>query len=107
MNSLVVNNSELTSSKYLPNAVWSEIHSVFGDIPVDIVAKARMIVDNPPSKGPLCVCVCVCVYVRGCMCVSGRYFDCRSGISTEERQSRFSLLTRRAHRNGQYAVDVT
>jgi hypothetical protein len=54
-----LNNSELTSRKYLPNAVWSEIHFVFSDMPVDIVANARIIVENLPSKGPLCVCTCV------------------------------------------------
>ena len=35
-----VNSGVLTSPKYLTNAVWSEFHFVFGEMPVDIVVNA-------------------------------------------------------------------
>jgi hypothetical protein len=41
-----VNYGMLTSHKYVPNAVWSEFHFVFSDMPVDIVANVRIMVER-------------------------------------------------------------
>jgi len=41
-----VNYGALTSHKYLLNAVWSELRFVFGDMPVDVVTNARIVVER-------------------------------------------------------------
>jgi len=59
-----VNNGALTSLKYLPIAVWSELRFVLSDMTVDIVADARIMVQRQirPQRG-LSVCVRAWVYV--------------------------------------------